>query len=155
MAIDALDVVIVEWFGPGGMGDHYHTLDKLLDLYYLSLETPEYRVADEQKAPAFADMGEIEQAHPSLRTPESPTQQVGGATAFSTDFTAVDHLELVGGPVVDAEVLGDAGSPLDESDCLVHCLVKIEINKLGGRAEAVSIDVDEPGPSLGSGVASS
>jgi hypothetical protein len=38
MAIDALDVVIVEWFGPGGMGDHYHTLDKLLDLYYLSLE---------------------------------------------------------------------------------------------------------------------
>ncbi|GAB3112395.1 NAD-dependent DNA ligase LigA [Janibacter alkaliphilus] len=36
---------------------------------------------------------EIEQAHPSLRTPQSPTQQVGGATAFSTDFTAVDHLE--------------------------------------------------------------
>lgn len=35
---------------------------------------------------------EIEEAHPSLRTPESPTQQVGGAI-FSTDFTAVDHLE--------------------------------------------------------------
>ena len=29
---------------------------------------------------------------PSLRTPDSPTQQVGGAI-FSTDFTAVDHLE--------------------------------------------------------------
>lgn len=34
----------------------------------------------------------LEDAHPSLRTPDSPTQQVGGAV-FSTDFTAVDHLE--------------------------------------------------------------
>lgn len=38
MLLDALDVVIVEFFGPGGMGDHYHNIDKLLDLYYLSLE---------------------------------------------------------------------------------------------------------------------
>lgn len=36
MLLDALDVVIVEWFGPGGMGPHYHNLDKILDLYYLS-----------------------------------------------------------------------------------------------------------------------
>ena len=36
--------------------------DIVLGLYYLSLETPEYRDADEQKAPAFSDMGEIEQA---------------------------------------------------------------------------------------------
>ncbi len=34
----------------------------------------------------------IEDVHPGLRTPDSPTQQVGGAI-FSTDFTAVDHLE--------------------------------------------------------------
>jgi hypothetical protein len=34
----------------------------------------------------------IEDAHPGLRTPDSPTQQVGGAV-FSTDFAAVDHLE--------------------------------------------------------------
>jgi len=38
MAIDALDVVIVELFGSGGMGPHYHSLDKVLDLYYLALE---------------------------------------------------------------------------------------------------------------------
>jgi hypothetical protein len=38
MALDALDVVIVELFGPGGMGDHYHSIDKVLDLYYLGLE---------------------------------------------------------------------------------------------------------------------
>ena len=35
---------------------------------------------------------ELEDEHPELRTPESPTQQVGGAV-FSTDFQAVDHLE--------------------------------------------------------------
>ena len=34
----------------------------------------------------------LEEAHPSLRTPDSPTQQVGGAV-FSTDFESVDHLE--------------------------------------------------------------
>ncbi|TYL52103.1 NAD-dependent DNA ligase LigA [Nocardioides sp. BGMRC 2183] len=33
---------------------------------------------------------ELEEAHPELRTPDSPTQQVGGAV--STEFTAVDHL---------------------------------------------------------------
>ena len=38
MLLDGLDVVIVEWFGPGGMGAHYHSIDKVLDLYYLSLE---------------------------------------------------------------------------------------------------------------------
>ena len=37
-------------------------------------------------------LNSIEDAHPGLRTPDSPTQQVGGAI-FSTDFTAVDHLE--------------------------------------------------------------
>ena len=33
----------------------------------------------------------LEEAHPELRTPDSPTQKVGGAV--STDFTAVDHLQ--------------------------------------------------------------
>ena len=34
--------------------------DIVLGLYYLSLETPEFRVADEQKCPAFGSVGEIE-----------------------------------------------------------------------------------------------
>jgi hypothetical protein len=38
MLLDAFDVVIVEFFGPGGMGDHYHEIDKVLDLYYFSLQ---------------------------------------------------------------------------------------------------------------------
>jgi DNA ligase (NAD+) len=33
----------------------------------------------------------LEEQFPELRTPDSPTQQVGGT--FSTEFTAVDHLE--------------------------------------------------------------
>ncbi len=34
---------------------------------------------------------ELEERYPDLRTPDSPTQQVGGT--FSTEFAAVDHLE--------------------------------------------------------------
>lgn len=37
-------------------------------------------------------LNELEERHPALRTPESPTQAVGGAI-FSTDFQAADHLE--------------------------------------------------------------
>jgi hypothetical protein len=36
--LDGVDVIIVEFFGPGGMGSHYHQLDKVLDLYYLAFE---------------------------------------------------------------------------------------------------------------------
>ncbi|MGN6485027.1 MAG: hypothetical protein ACTHMX_11575 [Thermomicrobiales bacterium] len=37
LLLDAGDVIIVEWFGPGGMGAHYHAIDKVLDLWYLGL----------------------------------------------------------------------------------------------------------------------
>lgn len=54
-----------------------------------------------QDAPTVSDgeydqlmrrLAALEEAHPPLRTPDSPTQQVGGAS-FSSDFAAVDHLE--------------------------------------------------------------
>ena len=38
MLLDGADVIIVDLFGPGGMGNFYHALDKYLDLYYLGLE---------------------------------------------------------------------------------------------------------------------
>src|SRR6266508_2425776 len=38
MALDGLDVVLIEFIPGGSFGGHYHTLDKLLDSYYLSLE---------------------------------------------------------------------------------------------------------------------
>ena len=37
------------------------------------------------------DLEELEETYPALRTPDSPTQKVGGAVA--TEFTPVDHLE--------------------------------------------------------------
>jgi DNA ligase (NAD+) len=37
-------------------------------------------------------LAELEHQHPELRTPDSPTQLVGGA-GFATDFTSADHLE--------------------------------------------------------------
>jgi DNA ligase (NAD+) len=39
----------------------------------------------------YRELENLERDHPGLVTPESPTQQVGGT--FSTEFTAVDHLE--------------------------------------------------------------
>ncbi len=54
-----------------------------------------------QDAPTVSDgeydsllrrLQELETAYPSLRTPDSPTQVVGGA-GFATEFQAVDHLE--------------------------------------------------------------
>ncbi len=49
-------------------------------------------VSDGEYDALMKRLNALEDAHPSLRTPDSPTQQVGGAV-FSTDFQAVDHLE--------------------------------------------------------------
>ncbi len=48
-------------------------------------------LSDAEFDAAMQRLEELEGQHPSLRTPDSPTQKVGGAV--STDFTAVDHLE--------------------------------------------------------------
>jgi DNA ligase (NAD+) len=40
----------------------------------------------------LAQLTALEDEHPELRTPDSPTQLVGGA-GFATDFTSADHLE--------------------------------------------------------------
>ena len=49
-------------------------------------------ISDGEYDALIRELTALEQAHPGLRTPDSPTQQVG-APAFSTDFQAVDHLE--------------------------------------------------------------
>jgi len=48
-------------------------------------------VSDAEYDTLLRELGDIEEAHPQLRTPDSPTQRVGGT--FSTDFAAVDHRE--------------------------------------------------------------
>ena len=56
---------------------------------YYVLDSPTLSDADFDAA--MTRLEALEEQHPSLRTPDSPTQQVGGAV--STEFTAVDHLE--------------------------------------------------------------
>ena len=48
-------------------------------------------VSDAEYDQLMRDLQALEAAHPDLRTPDSPTQTVGGT--FSTDFAAVDHIE--------------------------------------------------------------
>jgi DNA ligase (NAD+) len=48
-------------------------------------------VSDAEYDLLMRDLQALETEHPELRTPDSPTQTVGGT--FSTDFAAVDHIE--------------------------------------------------------------
>jgi DNA ligase (NAD+) len=47
-------------------------------------------ISDGEYDSLLRELQELEERHPEYRTPDSPTQSVGG---FSTEFTAVDHLE--------------------------------------------------------------
>src|SRR5690606_12389312 len=48
-------------------------------------------ISDAEFDALLRELQELEERHPDLRTPDSPTQLVGGG--FATDFTPVDHLE--------------------------------------------------------------
>ncbi|MGO1166917.1 MAG: NAD-dependent DNA ligase LigA [Janibacter sp.] len=74
---------------------------------------------------------ELEEAHPSLRTPDSPTQQVGGAV-FSTDFTAVDHLDrmLSLDNAFDADELVDWAARVEREVTGFHYLCELKIDGL-------------------------
>jgi DNA ligase (NAD+) len=56
--------------------------------YYVS-DAP--TISDAEYDALLRELTALEDRYPSLRTPDSPTQRVGGT--FSTEFTAVDHLE--------------------------------------------------------------
>ncbi len=64
------------------------TLDEHAFRYYV-LDQP--TVSDAEYDAAVRELTALEQAHPDLRTPDSPTQKVMGT--YSTDFTPVRHLE--------------------------------------------------------------
>ena len=55
---------------------------------YHVLDAP--TISDGQFDALWRELLELEEAHPELVTPASPTQRVGG---FSTEFAAHDHLE--------------------------------------------------------------
>ncbi|MEU8635020.1 NAD-dependent DNA ligase LigA [Amycolatopsis sp. NPDC048633] len=56
---------------------------------YYVLDSP--IISDGQFDELLGELQQIEDEHPALVTPDSPTQRVGGT--FSTEFTAYDHLE--------------------------------------------------------------
>ncbi len=56
---------------------------------YYVLDDPTW--SDAEFDAALRELEALEEAHPELRTPDSPTQQVGGG--LSTTFEAVDHLQ--------------------------------------------------------------
>ena len=56
---------------------------------YYVLDAP--TVSDGEFDRLMRELEALEEQHPGLRTPDSPTQVVGGT--YSTDFAAVDHLE--------------------------------------------------------------
>ncbi len=64
------------------------TIDRARFDYFLN-DSP--TLSDGAYDKLMRELQELEDAHPDLRTPDSPTQTVGGT--FSTEFTAVDHLE--------------------------------------------------------------
>jgi DNA ligase (NAD+) len=56
---------------------------------YYVLDSP--TLSDAEYDAAMRELRELEERYPELRTPDSPTQRVGGAV--STEFTPVEHLE--------------------------------------------------------------
>lgn len=63
-------------------------IDEAQVAYYLR-DAP--TISDAAYDALMRELAALEEAHPDLRTPDSPTQRVGGA--FSSEFGAVEHLE--------------------------------------------------------------
>ena len=84
-------VAEVEEATPEAREEHRELAEQVEDArwrYYV-LDDPTLSDADFDQR--MRRLEELEERFPELRTPDSPTQKVGGAV--STEFTAVDHLE--------------------------------------------------------------
>jgi DNA ligase (NAD+) len=77
---------------PAEVRERHAELSRALDenaFRYYVLDAP--TVSDAEYDAMMGELRTLEEAHESLRTPDSPTQKVMGTV--STDFTPVDHLE--------------------------------------------------------------
>ncbi len=91
-------------------------------------------IADAEFDALVRDLEELEERYPGLRTPDSPTQVVGGT--WSTDFTPVDHLERMmslDNVFSDDELLAwahrvrrDVGETAEAADPAYLCELKID-----------------------------
>ncbi|WP_255574509.1 NAD-dependent DNA ligase LigA [Austwickia sp. TVS 96-490-7B] len=89
-------------------------------------------VSDGEYDALMRRLSQMEEAHPDLRTPDSPTQTVGGT--FSTEFTAVDHLERMMSldNVFNDDELGEWADRVlrDTGGAPVHWLTELKIDGL-------------------------
>src|ERR1700727_1152329 len=70
---------------------HAELSERLLDAQYRYHVLDATEISDIEYDTGLRELNQIEDEFPELRTPDSPTQHVGGA--ISTQFTAVEHLE--------------------------------------------------------------
>ena len=70
---------------------HQELAERLEDARWRYYVLDDPTMSDAEFDVAMRELEALEEAHPELRTPDSPTQTVGGAV--STEFTAVDHLQ--------------------------------------------------------------
>ena len=108
-------------------GELSRSLDEDAFRYYV-LDAPAASDADYDAR--MAELRGLEQAHPSLRTPDSPTQKVMGT--ISTDFTPVDHLERLMslGNVFSAEELHEWAARARKEAASARWLCELKIDGL-------------------------
>ncbi|MCW2614155.1 MAG: ligase, NAD-dependent [Frankiales bacterium] len=102
-------------------------LDENAFRYYV-LDAP--TITDAEYDAAVRELTALEDAHPGLRTPDSPTQKVMGT--YSTDFTPVDHLErlLSLGNVFTADELREWGARVAKEAPQARFLCELKIDGL-------------------------
>ncbi|OIJ26191.1 NAD-dependent DNA ligase LigA [Nocardioides luteus] len=77
--------------GPEQKTEHQELAEQIEDARYRYYVLDDPTLSDAEFDQKWRRINELEEQFPELRTPDSPTQKVGGT--FSTEFTAVDHLQ--------------------------------------------------------------
>lgn len=77
--------------GPEQKTEHQELAEQIEDARYRYYVLDDPTLSDAEFDQLWRRINELEEQFPELRTPDSPTQKVGGT--FSTEFTAVDHLQ--------------------------------------------------------------
>ncbi|GGU28501.1 DNA ligase A [Nocardioides albus] len=77
--------------GPEQKNEHQELAEQIEDARYRYYVLDDPTLSDAEFDQLWRRINELEEQFPELRTPDSPTQKVGGT--FSTEFTAVDHLQ--------------------------------------------------------------
>jgi DNA ligase (NAD+) len=116
---------------PADVRERHAELSRTLDDHafrYYVLDSP--TVSDAEYDALMGELRAVEDAHPSLRTADSPTQKVMGT--YSTDFTPVDHLERLMslGNVFSADELREWAARVGKEAPSARYLAELKIDGL-------------------------